>query len=137
MSRKGNEALVRQIFDAFARKQGFSLRDCFAEDAVWQVPGANVMAGTYAGRTEIFRFLGNLTVSGVATITGATCRGSGSTILLGATALSNLYLDAGRTLRNEGTLTQTIGTVHPACEELAFAPCGILFLASCLFRPGR
>ena len=51
---------MRRIFDAFARKQGFSLRDCFAEDAVWHVPGASVMAGTYRGRTEIFRFLARL-----------------------------------------------------------------------------
>ena len=52
--------LVRRIFEAFALKQGFSLRDCFAEDAVWHVPGASVMAGTYRGRSEIFRFLANL-----------------------------------------------------------------------------
>jgi uncharacterized protein len=43
--------------DAFARKDGFSLRDCFAEDAVWHVPGTGVMSGTYRGRSEIFRFL--------------------------------------------------------------------------------
>ncbi|MBA2296858.1 MAG: nuclear transport factor 2 family protein [Actinobacteria bacterium] len=55
-----NEALVRRIFDAFAQKQGFSLRECFAEHAVWHVPGTSVMAGTYRGRSEIFRFLGNL-----------------------------------------------------------------------------
>jgi ketosteroid isomerase-like protein len=51
---------VRRIFDAFARKQGFALRDCFAEDAVWRVPGDNVMSGTYHGRAEIFRFLARL-----------------------------------------------------------------------------
>jgi uncharacterized protein len=51
---------VRRIFGAFARKEGFALRDCFAEDAVWHVPGASVMAGTYRGRTEIFRFLARL-----------------------------------------------------------------------------
>ena len=60
LSHERNEALVRQIFDAFARKQGFSLRDCFAEDAVWHVPGESVMAGTYRGRSEIFRFLTRL-----------------------------------------------------------------------------
>ena len=51
---------MRGIFDAFARKQGFSLRDCFAEDATWHVPGESVMAGTYRGRSEIFRFLARL-----------------------------------------------------------------------------
>jgi ketosteroid isomerase-like protein len=55
-----NAALVRGIFDAFARKEGFALRGLFADDAVWRVPGAGVMAGTFAGREEIFRFLGRL-----------------------------------------------------------------------------
>ena len=60
MAAAENEVLVRQIFDAFARKQGFSLRDCFADDAVWHVPGTGVMSGTYRGKHEIFRFLANL-----------------------------------------------------------------------------
>jgi ketosteroid isomerase-like protein len=55
-----NEAVVRSLFDAFARKEGLALRDLFAADAVWVVPGANVMAGTYRGRDEIFRFLARL-----------------------------------------------------------------------------
>ena len=46
--------------EAFANKEGFALRDCFAEDAFWHVPGAGVMSGTYRGRTEIFRFLARL-----------------------------------------------------------------------------
>jgi uncharacterized protein (TIGR02246 family) len=59
-TRQANEAVVRRLFDAFARKDGFGLRDVFAEDAVWHVPGDSVMAGTYAGRDAIFRFLGRL-----------------------------------------------------------------------------
>jgi hypothetical protein len=55
-----NEALVRAIFDAFARKEGFALRGLFAEDAIWSVPGRGVMAGVYRGRDEIFRFLARL-----------------------------------------------------------------------------
>jgi uncharacterized protein len=55
-----NEAVVRRIFDAFARKQGFALRDLFAPDAVWTVPGKGVMAGVHRGREQIFRFLGRL-----------------------------------------------------------------------------
>jgi ketosteroid isomerase-like protein len=55
-----NEALVRQIFAAFARNEGFALRGLFAEDAVWTVPGRSVMAGTYRGREAIFRFLARL-----------------------------------------------------------------------------
>lgn len=60
MSAGENEAVVRSLFDAFARKEGLALRDVFARDAVWVVPGANVMAGTYRGREEIFRFLARL-----------------------------------------------------------------------------
>ncbi len=55
-----NEAIVRRIFDAFARKDGFALRGLFATDAVWRVPGDSVMAGTYEGRDAIFAFLGRL-----------------------------------------------------------------------------
>lgn len=55
-----NEVLVRKIFDAFARKEGVALRGLFAEDAVWVVPGRGVMAGTYCGREQIFRFLARL-----------------------------------------------------------------------------
>ena len=60
MGRAENEALVRRIFDAFARKQGFALREVFAPDASWTVPGSSTMAGTFNGREEIFRFLGRL-----------------------------------------------------------------------------
>ncbi|MGI8974698.1 MAG: nuclear transport factor 2 family protein [Gaiella sp.] len=60
MAAAENAALVRGIFDAFARKDGFSLRGVFAEDAVWVVPGEGIMAGTFEGREAIFRFLGRL-----------------------------------------------------------------------------
>jgi ketosteroid isomerase-like protein len=55
-----NAAIVRQIFDAFARTEGLALRGLFAEDAVWVVPGGGAMAGTYRGREAIFRFLARL-----------------------------------------------------------------------------
>jgi ketosteroid isomerase-like protein len=60
VARAENEALVRRVFDAFARKQGFALRELFADDAVWVVPGTGAMAGTFRGRAEIFGFLGRL-----------------------------------------------------------------------------
>jgi ketosteroid isomerase-like protein len=55
-----NAAIVRRIFDAFARKEGLALRGLFADEAMWSVPGGGVMAGTYAGREAIFRFLAKL-----------------------------------------------------------------------------
>lgn len=60
MARAENEAIVRGIFEAFAQKRGFALRDVFAEDATWTVPGRGTMAGTFRGREEIFDFLGRL-----------------------------------------------------------------------------
>ena len=60
MSAAENEALVRRIFDAFARSEGFALRGLFADDAVWTVPGRGVMAGVSRGRDQIFRFLARL-----------------------------------------------------------------------------
>ncbi len=60
MAAAENAAIVRRIFDAFASKQGFALRDVFADDAVWVVPGTGTMSGTFRGRDEIFRFLGRL-----------------------------------------------------------------------------
>lgn len=60
MVRARNEALVRRIFDAFEQKRGIALRDVFARDATWTVPGRGVMAGTFSGRDEIFAFLGRL-----------------------------------------------------------------------------
>ena len=60
MAAAENEALVRRIFEAFARKEGFALRGLFAADAVWTVPGRGVMGGFHRGRDEIFRFLARL-----------------------------------------------------------------------------
>ncbi len=59
-TRDENEAVVRRIFDAFARRDGFALRGLFAEDAEWRVPGESAVAGTYRGREQIIRFLGRL-----------------------------------------------------------------------------
>jgi uncharacterized protein (TIGR02246 family) len=60
VSAAANAAIVRQIFDAFARKEGLALRGLFADDAVWSVPGHGAMAGRYEGREAIFRFLAKL-----------------------------------------------------------------------------
>ena len=60
MAADENAALVRRIFAAFAEKNGYALRDVFATDAVWRVPGSGALAGTFEGRDAIFRFLGKL-----------------------------------------------------------------------------
>ncbi len=57
---EANAAVIRAIFAAFARKEGMALRRVFAADAIWVVPGASGVAGTYRGREAIFRFLARL-----------------------------------------------------------------------------
>jgi uncharacterized protein len=53
-------ALARRIFEAFERRDGLALRECFAEDAVWRVAGRSRLAGEHRGRRAIIRFLGSL-----------------------------------------------------------------------------
>ena len=60
MAARDNEALVRRIFDAFARKEMLWLRHVFAPDAVWTVPGEGAMAGVHRSPEQILRFLARL-----------------------------------------------------------------------------
>jgi ketosteroid isomerase-like protein len=85
-----NAAVVGQIFDAFARREGLALRGLFADDAVWSVPGAGVMAGTYAGREAIFRFLAKLP-----TETGRTYSSELIDVLASETRAAALYRARG------------------------------------------
>ena len=97
MAAAENEELARRIFDAFARKQGFALRDVFAEDAVWTVPGTGRMAGVHRGREAIFRFLGRLPKE-----TGGTYSSSLVDVLASDDRAAALYRASGE--RNGRTL---------------------------------
>jgi ketosteroid isomerase-like protein len=55
-----NAGVLHRMFEAFASRDAFALRDLLAEDAVWIVPGRGAMAGTYHGRTAILGFLARL-----------------------------------------------------------------------------
>ncbi len=90
MTRAENEALVRIIFEAFAQKRGFALRDVFADDAIWTVPGSGSMAGTFHGREEIFAFLGRLPKE-----TGGTYASSLIDVLASDTRAAALYRASG------------------------------------------
>ena len=90
MTRAENEALVRRIFDAFAQKRGFALRDVFADNAVWTVPGSGSMAGTFTGREEIFAFLGRLPKE-----TGGTYSSTLIDVLASDTRAAALYRASG------------------------------------------
>jgi uncharacterized protein len=98
-----NEALVRRIFEAFARKEGFALRDLFAADAVWTVPGRGVMAGVHRGRDEIFRFLARLPRETDGTY-GSTLRD----VLASDDRAAALYTARGRRLGRELELEQVL-----------------------------
>ena len=76
--------------NAFQRKEGLALRDCFHEDAVWHVPGEGVMAGTYRGRAEIFRFLARLPK-----LTGGTYRSRVIDVLASDERAAGLYRATG------------------------------------------
>lgn len=107
MSADENAALVRGIFDAFARREGFSLRDVFADGVVWTVPGSGAMAGTYEGRDEVFSFLGRLPKE-----TGGTYRSELIDVLASDTRAAAVYRAtgerAGRRLDLEQVLLFTI-----------------------------
>jgi ketosteroid isomerase-like protein len=81
-----NEAVVRKIFAAFARREGLLLRGLFADDAVWVVPGSGAMAGSYRGREAIFRFLARLPKE-----TGGTYRSELVDVLASAERAAALY----------------------------------------------
>ncbi len=64
-----NADRTRQGFEAFQAGDLAALLGLFAADAVWHVPGANAMTGSYRGRDEIVAFLRR-----TAELTGGTYR---------------------------------------------------------------
>lgn len=98
-----NDAVVRRIFEAFARKEGFALRGLFAVDAVWTVPGRGVMAGVHRGRDEIFRFLARLPKE-----TGGTYGSTLRDVLASNDRAAALYTARGRRLGRELELDQLL-----------------------------
>ncbi|WKJ91035.1 hypothetical protein QZJ86_02605 [Methylomonas montana] len=73
----------------------------------WQTANFTQSGGTLNGA-------GNLTVTGNANFTAGTHSGTGTTTLQGTTTISSngLDLDAGRVLRNEGTVTWSSGNLN-------------------------
>jgi uncharacterized protein len=98
-----NDALVRRIFEAFARKEAFALRGLFADDAIWRVPGRGVMAGEYRGRDEIFRFLARLPKE-----TDGTYRSTLRDVLASDGRAAALYTARGRRRGRELDLDQVL-----------------------------
>ncbi len=54
------EAMVRGPYDAMARKDLDAMMASWAEDGVWEFPGATRLSGTYRGKSEIRGFFRRL-----------------------------------------------------------------------------
>jgi uncharacterized protein len=55
-----DSAVVRRLYDSLARGDVATLKDCFAQDAVWHLPGHSPIAGDHAGRDAILKILASL-----------------------------------------------------------------------------
>lgn len=53
--------LLRRLFEAFAAGDMDAIGARYAEDVRWHVPGENVLAGSYVGRTSVMEHLGRYT----------------------------------------------------------------------------
>jgi ketosteroid isomerase-like protein len=63
-------ALVRDLYDAFARRDGPVLRRLIHEEAAWHVPGRNLLSGEHRGHDALFAYFGRL-----GQLSGGTYRG--------------------------------------------------------------
>jgi len=60
MGAQENAALVRRGYEAFSTGDMDTLRDLFAEDAVWHVGGTGPLSGDKKGRDAILAYFGEL-----------------------------------------------------------------------------
>lgn len=60
MGAQENAALVRRGYEAFIAGDMDTLRDLFAEDAVWHVGGTGVLSGDKKGRDAVLSYFGEL-----------------------------------------------------------------------------
>ena len=56
----GNIAVVRRIYEAFAKGDVETLKTLFSADANWNTVGTGVLQGKYRGAQAIFEFFGQL-----------------------------------------------------------------------------
>jgi ketosteroid isomerase-like protein len=50
-----NATVVRRLYEAFARGDMETIKSCFAQDAVWHMPGRSPIAGDHRGWDAIVR----------------------------------------------------------------------------------
>lgn len=71
-------ALVRELYDAFARRDVPAMRRLLAEDVAWHVPGRNLLSGTHRGHDAVFAYFGR-----VGQLSGGTYKGDLVDVLAG------------------------------------------------------
>jgi ketosteroid isomerase-like protein len=52
-----HERLLRDEYEARARRDDVALEDLLADDVVWHVPGRSAIAGTYRGKAEVMSYV--------------------------------------------------------------------------------
>jgi uncharacterized protein len=57
---EGDAALIRRAYRAIAKQDLYLLRNLFADDAAWHVPGESVVAGTHEGPEAVAAMFGKL-----------------------------------------------------------------------------
>jgi ketosteroid isomerase-like protein len=55
-----NEDLLRKGYEAFGKGDMDTLRELFAPNIKWHVPGRNMISGDYNGQDEVFGFFGKI-----------------------------------------------------------------------------
>jgi ketosteroid isomerase-like protein len=63
-------SLVRDLYDAFAKRDAPTLKRLIHEEAAWHVPGRNPLSGAHQGHDAIFAYFGRL-----GQLSGGTYRG--------------------------------------------------------------
>jgi len=55
-----NAQIVRRGYEAFAKGDFDTLKEIFADDIIWHVPGQSSLSGDYKGVEQVFGFFGQL-----------------------------------------------------------------------------
>ncbi len=84
------EAVIRNLYTAFAARDGEALRRLIAEDAAWVVPGHSPVAGEHRGHQAIFDYFAEL-----ARRSDGTFKGELLDVLVGAERAAALALATG------------------------------------------
>lgn len=115
-----DEALVRNLYQAFSAQDAETMRQLFDPDVVWHQPGRSVLAGDHRGVDAVFGFFGK-----VAEISGGTFTVELHDVIAGTEHTVALHTGRGRaggkTLEDHNTLVMhcSAGRVREVWEQHA------------------